>query len=312
LVALIAGGLFWWRNRHHRELPPRISGVIETDVVNVASRYGGRVTALHAQEGDPLTAGQLLVELDAAELHARRQQAAALLAELEAGPRTNEIAAAQADWQARQAELALAKREAQRATELFAQKTVAEEQRDQALARVNTLQAVVQAAQARYQLLREGTRAETLAQARARVAEIDTQLAEMQIRAPGKPGAAAGYVLESLLVKAGDVLAPHRPAATLLLRDRLWVRVYVPAPWLGRIQVGQTVPVRTDTPGQGPFTGVVEQINRQAEFTPRNVQTVEERIQQVFGIKIRLPASESLRAGMNVDVEWAGGPTAAP
>src|SRR5262249_33753641 len=75
-----------------------VSGTIETDEIHVASRYGGRVTTLHAQEGDQLQAGQLIAELDAAELRARRDYTAAVLAELEAGPRTNEIAAAQHEW----------------------------------------------------------------------------------------------------------------------------------------------------------------------------------------------------------------------
>jgi HlyD family secretion protein len=91
--------------------------------------------------------------------------------------------------------------------------------------------------------------------------------------------------------------------ATVLLVDHLWVRVYVPESWLGHIQLGQPVKVRTDSfPGRD-FQGVVEQINRQAEFTPRNVQTVDDRIRQVFGVKVRLDNPENLlRAGSAADV----------
>jgi HlyD family secretion protein len=79
--------------------------------------------------------------------------------------------------------------------------------------------------------------------------------------------------------------------------------VYVPENWLGHIQVGQQVNVRTDSSGSREFKGVVEQINRQAEFTPRNVQTVADRIRQVFGVKVRLPSDTGvLRAGMAADV----------
>jgi multidrug resistance efflux pump len=78
--------------------------------------------------------------------------------------------------------------------------------------------------------------------------------------------------------------------------------VFVPEPWLGLIQLGQPVKVRTDSSSE-EFTGQVEQINRAAEFTPRNVQTVDDRVRQVFGVKVRLPSDTSrLRAGMNVDV----------
>jgi HlyD family secretion protein len=91
--------------------------------------------------------------------------------------------------------------------------------------------------------------------------------------------------------------------ATLILPQHLWVRVYVPEKWLGYIKLNETVRIRVDSfPGKD-FHGAVEQINRQAEFTPRNVQTVEDRIKQVFGVKIDLDNSEDkLRAGMSADV----------
>lgn len=301
LVLLILAGVGYggWRLwQFDRASAPVIAGTIETDGVQVASRYGGRVARLFAQEGDALTNGQLIAELDAAELSARRDQAAAVLLELERGPRTNEIAAARHQWEAVTAELMLARTEAQRADELFAKRTIGEEERDRTRARVAVLDQQAQAAAARHALLAEGTRPETIAQARARLAEIDTQLAEMRVGAP------ANATLESLHVKVGDVLAPNRPLATLLLPDRLWVRVYVPEPWLGVISVGQQVNVRSDAPGRPVFTGTVEQINRQAEFTPRNVQTVGERVRQVFGVKIRLPAASGLRPGLSVEADF--------
>ena len=109
-------------------------------------------------------------------------------------------------------------------------------------------------------------------------------------------------MLETLSAKVGDVVPPNHEVATLLLTDHLWVRVYVPELWLSQIQLQQPVGVRCDG-SQSKFTGTVEQINRQAEFTPRNVQTVADRIRQVFGIKVRLPSeTDALKAGMTVDV----------
>jgi HlyD family secretion protein len=77
----------------------------------------------------------------------------------------------------------------------------------------------------------------------------------------------------------------------------------VPATWLGRLQLGQKVRVQADSfPGRD-FAGEIEQIARAAEFTPRNVQTAEDRVKQVFAVKIRLPGdSPDLRAGMSADV----------
>jgi multidrug resistance efflux pump len=277
-----------------------VSGTIETDEVRAASRYGGRVEKVLAAEGDALKPGQAIVELDAAELRARRDQAAAQLAELEAGPRKEEIDAAKHDWEALVATAAQAQVDAKRADELFAQKTISDTEHDQTLARAQTLNKNVAAAKSRYDLLLAGTRAERLAQARAQLAELDAQLREMKIAAP------SDCVLEVLSVKVGDVLAPNQDAATLLLTNRLWVRVYVPEPWLGHIPLGEKVAVRVDSDPGKDFTGVVEQIARAAEFTPRNVQTVGERIKQVFGIKVRLDNPEGkLRAGMAADVTFS-------
>jgi multidrug resistance efflux pump len=277
-----------------------VSGTIETDEVRAASRYGGRVEKVLAAEGDSLKPGQAIVELDAAELRARRDQAAAQLAELEAGPRKEEIDAAKHDWEALVATAAQAQVDAKRADELFAQKTISDTEHDQTLARAQTLNKNVAAAKSRYDLLLAGTRAERLAQARAQLAELDAQLREMKIAAP------SDCVLEVLSVKVGDVLAPNQDAATLLLTNRLWVRVYVPEPWLGHIPLGEKVAVRVDSDPGKDFTGVVEQIARAAEFTPRNVQTVGERIKQVFGIKVRLDNPEGkLRAGMAADVTFS-------
>ncbi len=273
------------------------SGTIETDEVRVASRYGGRVEKLFAQEGDSLTNNQVIIQLEAAELKTRHDQAAANLAELVAGPRKEEIATAKAQWEFEMSNLEYAQKEAKRAEELFATKTLAAAERDLAVSKAESLQKSVAAARSRHDLLLAGTRAEQVDQARAKLAEIETQLREMQITAAGN------CVLEVLSVKVGDVLAPNQEVATLLLPGHIWVRVFVPEPWLGHIKLGDAVRVRVDSfPGKD-FAGTVEQIARAAEFTPRNVQTVGERVKQVFGIKVRLDNSENqLRAGMAADV----------
>ena len=103
-------------------------------------------------------------------------------------------------------------------------------------------------------------------QTRAQLADIEAQLAEMQVIAP------ADSTLEVLSVKVGDVLPPNGEVATLLLTKHLWVRVYVPETWLGFIKLGDHVRVQVDSFPHTDFPGTVEQVNRQAEFTPRNVQ----------------------------------------
>jgi HlyD family secretion protein len=302
-IALLAACTFVGCNLREDPARSSIVGTIETDEVHVASRYGGRVDAIYAAEGQALTNGQLIVKLEANELKARRDQTVALLAELEAGPRKEEIAAARNDWEASAASLDLARLEEKRQVELFAQKVGTDAERDRAVAQVRTLEKTTAAAKSRYDLLLAGTRPERIAQVRAQLEELDTQWREMNICAP------TNCVLEVLSVKVGDVLAANREAATLLLSDHLWVRVYVPELWLSSISLGQKVKVRPEANGGREFSGEVEQISRAAEFTPRNVQTREDRIKQVFGIKVRLKNdADQLRAGMSVEVVFPNTP----
>ena len=250
-----------------------VSGTIEVDEVHVGPRMGGRVEKIFAQEGDKLRPGQAIVELDAAELRARRDLAAA------------QINSATHDADAQAAQLEFMKGDALRQQDLLKRKVVSPSDAERAASVANAQEKIVEAARMR------------IVQARAQLADIDAQFAEMQVKAP------TDSILEVLNVKVGDVLAANREVATLILPQHLWVRVFVPEPWLGLIKVGEPVRVRVDSfPGK-EFDGMVEQVNRQAEFTPRNVQTVEDRIRQVFGVKIRLPNNEDkLRAGMAADV----------
>lgn len=256
-----------------------VSGTIEVDEVHVGPRMGGRVEKIFAQEGDRLRAGQPIVQLDAEELKARRDLAAA------------QINTAQHDLESQQAQLEFLRSDANRQQDLLKRHVVSPNDFEKADSAARSQEKAVAAAQMR------------VTQARAQLADIDAQLAEMQIASPGES------VLEVLSVKVGDVLPPNREVATLLLPEHLWVRVYVPEPWLGRIKVGDHVKVRVDSFRGVDFDGVVEQVNRQAEFTPRNVQTVEDRIRQVFGVKIRLPNNDDrLRAGMAADVYFPNVP----
>ena len=131
---------------------------------------------------------------------------------------------------------------------------------------------------------------------------MDALLHELVVVSP------TNCILETLNVKVGDVVPPNREVATLLLTSHLWVRVFVPEPWLGRVKLGESVTVRVDAFAGREFNGVIEQIARAAEFTPRNVQTTEERVKQVFGVKVRLDNKDGdLRAGMAADVMFTNG-----
>ena len=250
-----------------------VSGTIEVDEAHVGPRSAGRVEKILAWEGDRLHEGQVIAQLDASELRARRDLAGA------------QIDTAVHDADAQEAQLVFLRDDARRQQDLLQRRVVSSTDAERADSAAKSQEKNVAAAKMR------------VAQARAQQADIDSQLAEMQVLAP------ADSILEVLSVKVGDVLPANREAATLLLTGHLWVRVYVPESWLGLIKLGEHVRVRVDSFPHTDFDGVVEQINRQAEFTPRNVQTVADRIKQVFGVKIRLPSDDDrLRAGMAADV----------
>lgn len=296
----MALALVWSGCQRHHE---GVSGTIEVDEVHVAPRVGGRVEKIFAREGDTLHTGDAIVQMEASELKARRDFAAAQLAELEKGARTQEIEAAKEEWESQTAQLEFARGDAKRAQDLLKTNTISSSEAQRTMSTATALERTAGAARQRYEMLREGTREERVAQARAQLEEIDAQLNEMKVVAP------SDCVLEILSVKVGDVLAPNREVATLILPNYLWVRVYAPQPWLGYIKLGDEVSVRVDSFREQEFRGVVEQINRQAEFTPRNVQTAEDRIRQVFGVKIRLENREDkLRAGMSADVTFPNVP----
>ncbi len=156
-------------------------------------------------------------------------------------------------------------------------------------------------AEAELKLRVEGYRREDVEATRAALADAEAKYRERQVTSP------AAATVEVLDVRPGDLVAPNAPIATLLERGQLYVRVYVPETKIGRVQVGQKVEVRTDSLAGEVFAGEVEQINQKAEFLPRNVQTKEERVHQMFGVKVRIrDASGRLKAGMAAEVKWEG------
>jgi HlyD family secretion protein len=147
-----------------------------------------------------------------------------------------------------------------------------------------------------------GNRPEDVELAKAAYAYDQARFRERQVVAP------SAAIVEVLDVRPGDIISPNTPVATLLEQDQIYVRIYIPETELGRVHLGQKAEVRVDSFPKTEFEGVVEQINQQAEFLPRNVQTREERVHQVFGVKIRIndPAGHVL-AGMAADVKLKAG-----
>jgi HlyD family secretion protein len=152
--------------------------------------------------------------------------------------------------------------------------------------------------QANLEKLEHGNRREDVDLAKAGLSYDEARFRERQVVAP------SAAIVEVLDVRPGDLIAPNTPVATLLEKDQIYVRIYIPETEYGRLKLGQKAEVRVDSFPNSVFEGTLEQVNQQAEFLPRNVQTREERVHQVFGVKIRIndPAGRVL-AGMAADVK---------
>jgi multidrug resistance efflux pump len=256
---------------------------------------------------------------------------ATALANLEAirtWPRPEEIEQARAALAAAEAELNSATAAFNRATKLRETGDISQQEFDAARFRRENTQARrdaekkrldlllngsrkedIRAAEERYRQAQEaerlvaaGPRAEEIADARAQLAEAQARLQQLEVQlAEGQVVAPTDATVEVLTIRPGDLLTPNQPVARLLENNQLFVRIYVPEPQLGNVKLGQKAKLKIDT--NETFDGVVEQINTQGEFTPRNVQSRDERNHLVFGVKVRLTSGQDkLKAGMATDV----------
>ena len=304
---------------------PRASGYVEATEVRVAAEVGGRVLQMTAEEGRRVSAGDVLARLDTTDLvitlrraEADRDQAVAQLRLLQAGARGEDVrqAAAQAqsaeaDIGAAEAELKAASEDLQRFEALLAASAGSRKQRDDAATRVSVATARVTAARQRARAadeavarLRAGARREEVSAAQARVAAASAQIAAVeQNLADAVVKAPVGGTITSKLVDTGEMVPARTPVAVISDLDHAWANIYVGAPLVPQLTLGQTATLVTDA-GQR-IDGTISYISPRAEFTPRNVQTAEERSRLVYRIKITVDNREGiLKPGMPVEAEF--------
>jgi membrane fusion protein YbhG len=303
----------------------RVSGTVEATEVQVAAPVGGRVIDIRVAEGDRIEAGAVVASLDTADsqlalarARAEREQADAQLRLLRAGARIEDIrqaeaqlATAQADARAAQAELSAAQADAERFEALLASNAGSRKQRDDAVARRDVARERARSAEDRVRAAREnvarfraGARPEEIDAARARVAAVDAQIAALEktIRDAIVTAPLRGTVTEKL-AEVGELLQPRAPIVVITDLDHAWANVYVDEPAIPRLRVGQPATIYTDAGGSG-LPGRVTAIAVKAEFTPRNVQTAEDRSKLVYRVKISADnTSGVLKSGMPVEAE---------
>ena len=280
-------------------------------------------------EIDKANKGSRLQEIEAAA--AAADAAAKKWERLKKGFRDEEVKQAESDFQASQADLTLAEEELARAVPLFRKRMISPSEYDQYQATYQRAQSHASTLKTKWQMMKNGgwepeiKEAEALAKQAAanlellkvslgeerrmltakmdqKLAEIDevkAQLGESTIRAPARA------IIDILPVRKGDVLAPNQTVARILKLDDLWVKIFVPETEVGKVRLGQAVEVTVDAYPGRRFQGTIYYIASQSEFTPRNVQSIDERRHQVFGIRVRVtdPAAEGvLKSGLAATV----------
>ena len=305
----------------------RVSGHVEATEVRLAPEMGGRVLSLNVKEGDRIQTGAVVLTLDATDLQlaiarAKTEQASAeaQLRLVRASARSEDVKqaeaqveAAKADIPAAKAELDAAAADLQRFDLLLSRKSGSQKQRDDAATRRDVAQARVEAAQKRVEAaeatlarVKAGARREEVAVAESRIATAQAAIASLedQLKDATLVSPVAGIVTEKL-TEMGEVVAPRAPVVVITDLDHAWADVYVPEPAVPRITLGQPATLFTDAGGAG-LTGTVTFISPKAEFTPRNVQTADERAKLVYRIRVTVDNSGGvLKQGMPVDADLA-------
>jgi HlyD family secretion protein len=303
----------------------RVSGHVEATETRIAPEAGGRILTLTVKEGDRVQPGQVLMTLDTRDVQlaiqraqADRDAADAQLRLVMAGARVEDLRQAQSQTDTARAELAAARTELEAAEQdlarfesLLANNSGSRKQRDDAATRrdlardrVASAQSRVRTAEEVHARLKAGARPEEVDAARARVAADSAQIATLEKNAADAsvPSPVGGIVTEKL-VEVGEVIAPRAPALVVVDLDRAWADVFVPEPAVPQIKIGQPATIFTDAGGTG-LAGTVGYISPKAEFTPRNVQTAEERSKLVYRVRINVDNKEGiLKQGMPVEAE---------
>jgi len=290
-----------------------VSGTVEATQAELGFPVGGRIVEILVREGDSVRAGQPLARLDTVEsaarlsqLRAQAEAARALLLELTNGTRPEELEQARAGLTAADRAMADAESDLARAKTLAATNVVSRQSLDKAQVAYDLAYTRQAQARAQLQLLESGPRKERIAAQRAQVAMAEAQVRSME-------AALANFTLRPAfdgLVSArqhepGETVGPGAPVLTVLDPSDRWVRIYVPEPRIGAVHLGAEAGIRSDTYPDQRYAGRVSYIAQEAEFTPRNVQTAEERVKLVYAVKVRITGDPTfvLKPGMPVDVE---------
>ena len=276
LIALLlaAGGFGYWKSISSR-LPEGLSagnGRLEATEVQIASKTPGRLAEVLVDEGDKVSQGQLLARMDTRTLEAQRNQA-----EAEVVRARENLNAAQANVQLRQSELLLAQQELGRSQSLFKHGFVSAQVIDQLQSRIGTGNAAVTAARAQVSAV-----SAAIGAAQAQVAQLTSEIDDSSLRAP------IDGVIQLRMAEPGEVLGAGGRVLLLIDPNDQYMNLYLSAAVAGRLAVGDEARVLLDALPDKPLPAKISFVAGKSQFTPKEVETRDERQKLVFRVKLRL------------------------
>ncbi|MDD5434532.1 MAG: efflux RND transporter periplasmic adaptor subunit [Nitrospira sp.] len=287
------------------------SGNVEITEVDMGFPFQGRITTLLAEEGDTVKKGDRLAILDSTELEGQTEQNRAVLSEtkvrfdeLKTGSRPQELQQARANLDSAEAELDKAKRDFERAASLYKNGSIPPQQMDYAKSILDIAVSQHRKAAETLSLVKEGPRKEEIMAADSRVRQVRAALkiAEKRLKDTVLYAPVSGVVLKRNS-EAGEIASAGIPVYTIGDLENPWIKIYIKEDKLGLIKLGQKAEIKVDSYPDKTFEGRVSYISSEAEFTPRNVQTQEERVKLVFGVKVSVKnVNGELKPGMPADV----------
>ncbi|MDF2395287.1 MULTISPECIES: HlyD family secretion protein [Pseudomonas] len=274
ILLLAAGGFGYWKSLQDR-LPEGLSmgnGRLEATEVQIASKIPGRLAEVRVNEGDKVLQGQLLARMDTRTLEAQRNQA-----EAEVLRARENLSAAEANVQLRQSEQLLANQELKRSQELFRRGFASQQLIDQQQARLTTGNAAVLAAQAQVAAVKAAIGA-----AQAQVAQLTSEIDDSSLRAP------IDGIIQLRLAEPGEVLGAGGRVLLLIDPNDQYMNLYLPASVTGRLTVGDESRILLDALPNQPLPAKISFVAAKSQFTPKEVETRDERQKLVFRVKVRL------------------------
>lgn len=306
----VVGLSLWFFNQSE---PTYLQGQVEAKQINVAPKVPGRVKAIYVEEGDKVEKGQLLLELESTEIDAKLAQAQAAKSAAQAqsnkaiaGARVEQIQGAYNVWQQAKAAADLADKTYQRVSNLYNDKVLPAQKKDEAYTQMKALQKQERAAYSQYQMAKNGARVEDKAAASALVAQADGAIAEVEAYKDGaKVFAPESTEVQQIIPNQGEIVNAGYPVMNLIDTQDSWVIFNIREDKLNDYQIGKTFKAKVPALGNQEITLEVKHMAAQGDFATWNATKASGDFdRKTFEIKA-YPTQEvtGLRPGMSVLVE---------